>query len=552
MKYLLPVAALLALLPAVAFAQVGVGTTTPDAKAALDVRATDKGLLIPRLSEAQRLAIGSPPQGLMVYQTDGAEGFYYFGGSGRTAAWVYLNPAGGGGAPADNLGNHTATQSLNLAGQLLVGGTAAMPGTVGLRVDGAGRVGIGLAAPTEQLEVAGDVKIVNPARSTGSGLVFADGTKQTTAATGGGSFSLPYTGLTSSGGNAFAVSNTGAGSGIYGTTSQALGTLTNVAGVVGEGNGSQAVGVLGLTTTGYAVRGIAAGSSGVGVYGQGSGNNGVYGVSTSSSGVYGTVTNATFSNVAGVQGVGVGSGTGVLGSSTSSSGVFGQTAAGNTGGVAGVEGTSTNSSGTGVLGTTTSGTGVRGEATGSSGFGVVGVASGNNGNGVIGNASGGATGVTGQASGTGRAGYFNQSNASNTVAAVEIVQNGTGPALRLTGKVTTNNTGPANMLPVAYGRVASDGTLVNSTGNVTVSYFPGSASFDERYFLQVNGYTSTTARRLIVLVGPTGNSRPTVHYANWQNEVCEIGIYQFSVLNTYARFTADRSVFNFVIYDPEL
>ena len=46
-------------------AQVGVGTTTPDAKSALDIRATDKGLLIPRLTAAQRTAIindiGSSP-----------------------------------------------------------------------------------------------------------------------------------------------------------------------------------------------------------------------------------------------------------------------------------------------------------------------------------------------------------------------------------------------------------------------------------------------------------------------------------------------------------
>lgn len=52
-------------------AQVGVGTTTPDSKAALDIQAADKGLLIPRLTAGQRTGIANPPQGLIVYQTDG-------------------------------------------------------------------------------------------------------------------------------------------------------------------------------------------------------------------------------------------------------------------------------------------------------------------------------------------------------------------------------------------------------------------------------------------------------------------------------------------------
>jgi hypothetical protein len=47
---------------------------------------------------------------------------------------------------------------------------------------GSGNVGIGTLAPTQLLEVAGNVKI-----SGGGALMFADGTSQTTAATGGGS-----------------------------------------------------------------------------------------------------------------------------------------------------------------------------------------------------------------------------------------------------------------------------------------------------------------------------------------------------------------------------
>ncbi|MBV2169606.1 MAG: hypothetical protein KUL82_12950 [Bdellovibrio sp.] len=55
---------------------------------------------------------------------------------------------------ADNLGNHTATQNLNIAGYKLVGG-----GSAGLSVDGSGNVGIGTATPTAKLEVSGDLKL---------------------------------------------------------------------------------------------------------------------------------------------------------------------------------------------------------------------------------------------------------------------------------------------------------------------------------------------------------------------------------------------------------
>lgn len=48
---------------------VGVGTTSPDAKAALDVVSTTQGVLFPRMTTTQKNAISSPPAGLMVYDT---------------------------------------------------------------------------------------------------------------------------------------------------------------------------------------------------------------------------------------------------------------------------------------------------------------------------------------------------------------------------------------------------------------------------------------------------------------------------------------------------
>jgi len=80
-------AGLLALLaaPAALAQSVGIGTPTPAVGAALEIQATDRGLLIPRLTGGQRAAIAAPPQGLMVYQTDAPEGFYYYGGTGPGA-----------------------------------------------------------------------------------------------------------------------------------------------------------------------------------------------------------------------------------------------------------------------------------------------------------------------------------------------------------------------------------------------------------------------------------------------------------------------------------
>ena len=59
-------------------AQVGIGVNPPDPSAMLHVQATDKGLLIPRMTDVQRIAIAGPAEGLLVYQTNANVGFWYF------------------------------------------------------------------------------------------------------------------------------------------------------------------------------------------------------------------------------------------------------------------------------------------------------------------------------------------------------------------------------------------------------------------------------------------------------------------------------------------
>ena len=132
---------LLLAFPFLAQAQnVGIGTTAPNASAALDVVSNNKGALLPRLTTAQRAAIANPATGLMVFQTDGTPGYYYNAGTPAAPSWQQLNVVGGVG---DNLGNHTATQALNLGTNALTGVGSSIGTAVGLGVRADGGLNIG-------------------------------------------------------------------------------------------------------------------------------------------------------------------------------------------------------------------------------------------------------------------------------------------------------------------------------------------------------------------------------------------------------------------------
>lgn len=80
----------------------------PDASAQLEIQSTSKGVLIPRMTTAQRNAITSPATGLLVFDSSIGAFFFYSG-----SAWVNLSE--------DNLGDHTATQNIELNGNRLSG-----------------------------------------------------------------------------------------------------------------------------------------------------------------------------------------------------------------------------------------------------------------------------------------------------------------------------------------------------------------------------------------------------------------------------------------------
>ena len=77
------------------FGQLSINTdgTAPDASAMLDVKSTTSGILTPRMTTAQRIAIATPGNGLLVFQTDGTAGFYYYTGG----AWKFLGFGSGDG-----------------------------------------------------------------------------------------------------------------------------------------------------------------------------------------------------------------------------------------------------------------------------------------------------------------------------------------------------------------------------------------------------------------------------------------------------------------------
>jgi hypothetical protein len=61
------------------------GTVTPHASSIFDVQSTTKGLLIPRMTAAQRLAISTPANGLLVYDLTENQFFYY---DAAATSWV--------------------------------------------------------------------------------------------------------------------------------------------------------------------------------------------------------------------------------------------------------------------------------------------------------------------------------------------------------------------------------------------------------------------------------------------------------------------------------
>jgi hypothetical protein len=112
---------------------VGVGTNAPHASAMLDVTSTTKGILLPRMTSAQRTAIASPAAGLMVYETTSASTWIYNGsgwvqlGSGGASPWI----ASGNNIYNSNSGNVGIGTSTNINAPLTIKGNTIITYTNG-------------------------------------------------------------------------------------------------------------------------------------------------------------------------------------------------------------------------------------------------------------------------------------------------------------------------------------------------------------------------------------------------------------------------------------
>ncbi|MBN3035478.1 MAG: type VI secretion system tube protein Hcp [Bacteroidales bacterium] len=112
-------------------------THTADPSAVLDVHSATKGFLIPRLSSAGIQGISQPATGLLIYQTDGTEGFYYNKGTPASPSWEMLSGS---------------SSSLWIKGPL---------GSTTLLGSQADSVGIGTPWPEEKLDVTGNLVLDN-------------------------------------------------------------------------------------------------------------------------------------------------------------------------------------------------------------------------------------------------------------------------------------------------------------------------------------------------------------------------------------------------------
>jgi hypothetical protein len=431
------------------YAQIGINSTNtaPAVSAMLDVSSTNKGMLIPRMTTAQRLAIASPTNGLSVYDTDLLNFWFYNGTSWQSQLTV-----------ANNLWLANGTNIYN---------------------NNSGNIGIGINLPTFGLDVrkqSGSLFSTQTGASSQNTVRILKDLLPTepntttsalsveTSSTNGGIFAKTNSGIgiksltvsgqsiwaeTFSGTGIIALSNSGTAvqasseSSLAVSASSTSGTAIFGSSVSGNGVGASSnsnhaisgfsfspmhAGVYGQSTTNIGVHGS---SDIIGVYGFSAGGTAISGLSTIGYAIKGQSSSATA--IYGISETGIG----IFGISTSKQGVVGQSTTSY-----GVEGASSEKAG--VRGTSASGEGVIGNSF--SGIGVIGYSSSSFG--LSGNSIGN-TGIYGQ-SGLGKSLHIEKKLGSsgitalmenleptNTSTLLQLNQNSTGTALLVNTSSTT-------------------------------------------------------------------------------------------------------------------
>ena len=121
--------------------QIGIGIASPDASSLLDITSITRGFLYPRMTTAQRDAIGSPVTGLSVYNLTNNDPNFFDGSDWRRIT-------------------HAPSSSLKVGEVIFATGVSALMGdSINFFWDNTSkRLGIGTGGPSEKLEVSGNIK----------------------------------------------------------------------------------------------------------------------------------------------------------------------------------------------------------------------------------------------------------------------------------------------------------------------------------------------------------------------------------------------------------
>lgn len=234
-----------------------------DGSSIFDVKSTTKGMLVPRMTTAQRLAILSPATGLLVFDTD-TKTFWFYSG----LLWTNISTASGGSFTLPY--NGSTSSSTSALGVINTGNGAA--------IEGSGSAGAGVYG--NSFNGAG----VNALSTNGFGVI-ANSTNSS-AVYGFSANGLPTIKSVNNGAGAAVEGQSKSGSAIYGNSTDGAGInalSTNSFGIIANSTNSSAI--YGFNANAAStIKGV--NTVGDGVRGQSSGNGvaGVSGISTAPSG----------------------------------------------------------------------------------------------------------------------------------------------------------------------------------------------------------------------------------------------------------------------------